>query len=66
MDNLGRASTMSILQILAERTLAKNDAYIPLSLIDLAGAIASVLGIEQRFVLAEQLRDAADLLEISQ
>jgi len=62
MDNLRHASTMSILQILAERTLARNNADIPLSLIDLAGAVACVLGTEQRFLL----RDIADTLEISQ
>jgi hypothetical protein len=54
---------MSLLHTLAERTVANNNADIPLSLIDLAGAIACVLGIEQRFLLAERLRDVADMME---
>jgi hypothetical protein len=63
MDNLRHVCTMSLLHTLAERTVANNNADIPLSLIDLAGAIACVLGIEQRFLLAERLRDVADMME---
>ena len=63
MDKLRHVCTMSLLHTLAERTVANNNADIPLSLIDLAGAIACVLGIEQRFLLGERLRDMADELE---
>jgi hypothetical protein len=63
MDNLRHISTMELECALAQRTFANKNGDIPLSLVNLACAISGVLGIEQRFVLAELLRDAADELE---
>jgi hypothetical protein len=63
MDKLRHISAIDLQCALAQRTFADNNGDIPLSLVSLACAIACVLGIEQRFLLAELLRDAADELE---
>jgi len=63
MDKLRHISAVDLQCALAQRTFADNNGDIPLSLVSLACAIASVLGTRQRFVLAERLRDIADMME---
>jgi hypothetical protein len=65
MVNLERVQTSDLMCELAQRVIAKDNAAIPLSLLELVCLMASVRGTIQCLAFAEELRDAADALENS-
>ena len=63
MHALRHVTTSDLMCEMVRRTIANDKAAIPLSLLQLVCAMASMLGTRQCFLISEALRDAADELE---